>query len=171
MERFKISEVLPLNLYLPFIIILAIELLFYYGLDFYNQKQLQSIQDKKAEIEKKENEIFNKIKNNEAYFIFSQYANSAYLAENRISLNTLIEKFNTAMPKSLIVKSFAYDKKEKSISLNLAFRSWDDYLKFRSYLEKNPKFIIDKESYPRYDEKENLLTFSLTLKLTSQFFK
>ncbi|MFZ8806437.1 MAG: hypothetical protein ACO2OW_02620 [Minisyncoccia bacterium] len=171
MERFKISELIPIGLLLPFLIILGIELLFVYGLSYYNQSQENFLNQKKVELDRKENEILNKIKNNEAYFVFSQYANASFLAQNKISLNTVLEKFNASMPKFLNVKNFSYDEENKEVNLNLSLRSWDEYLRFRNYLQKTAKFKIKKESYPQYDQKSGNLTFNLTLTLTPEFFK
>ncbi len=171
MERFKISEIIPIGFLLPFLIILSIELLFIYGLSYYNQNQENFLNQKKEELDRKENEILNKIKNNEAYFVFSQYANASFLAQNKISLNTVLEKFNASMPKFLSIKNFNYDDEEKEISLNLSFETWEDYLKFRNYLQKTSKFKIKKESFPLKDEKSGNFNFNLTLILTPDFFK
>jgi len=171
MERFKISEIIPIGLLLPFLIILAIEFIFIYGLSFYNQNQENFLSQKKSELDRKENEILNRIKNNESYFVFSQYANVSSLAQQRISLNTILEKFNASMPKFLIIKSFSYDEENKEINLSLSFRTWDEYLKFRNYLQKTAKFKIKNETYPLIDEKSGSLNFSLILNLTPEFFK
>jgi len=173
MERFKISEIIPIGFLLPFLIILGIEILFSYGLSYYNKRQENFLNQKKIGLDEKENEILNKIKNNEAYFVFSQYANVSFLAQNKISLNTVLEKFNASMPKSLNIKNFSYEEKNRELNLNLSlsFKSWDEYLKFRNYLQKTAKFKIKEESYPQYDQKSGDLTFNLSLILTPEFFK
>ncbi|MER3570079.1 MAG: hypothetical protein C4348_00475 [Patescibacteria group bacterium] len=171
MERTKISDILPIGALMPLLIVLGIELLFSYGLAYYNNFQENQIQEKTQNLTQKENEILNKIKTNEGYFVFSQYANIAELAQRRYSVNQIIEKFNKLMPKFLIVKSFAYDDEKKEINLKLSTVNWDDYLKFVDYLEKNPNFKIIENPSPKYNTQSQLIDFTLQIQLTPNFFK
>lgn len=171
MERTKISDILPIGALMPLLVVLGIELLFSYGLAYYNNFQENQIQEKTQNLTQKENEILNKIKTNEGYFVFSQYANIAELAQRRYSVNQIIEKFNKLMPKFLIVKSFAYDDEKKEINLKLSTVNWDDYLKFIDYLEKNPNLRIIENPSPEYNTQSQLIDFTLQIQLTPNFFK
>lgn len=171
MDKTKISEIIPIGVVLPLLIILGVEFLISYGLEFYNSRQIAVIEEKKSFLTSKENEILNKLKNNEGYFLFSQYANISKLAKERFSFNLLLDKFNALMPKFLIIQNFGYDSQNNLISLDLKTKTWDDYLKLITYLKNNEYFSIEKANDPKFNEKEGVVEFQLTLKLKNKFFQ
>jgi len=171
MERSTISQILPLGIILPLVILLGAEFLVSTGLRFYNNHQQNVISEKKSLLDQKENEILNKLKNNEGFFVFSQYANISELAKNRYSFNLLLERFNLLMPQFLIVKNFSYDDENKTITLKVSTLNWDDYFKFYTYLKNNDYFKIDKIDDPKLNEQTQTIDFNLTLKLKPKFFE
>lgn len=169
MEDFNFKNIVPFGLLLPFILLIAFEYFLMLGLDFYNQKLNQQISNLETTLTKKEAELSQSLKDNEAFHSFSQVGNIVEILKNRKSINSVINKFNKIMPKFLILKTFEFDAEKNEININGAVSSWQDYLRFYRYLVTLPDVQLKEFPSPRLEQ--NLINFSMVLFLKPSFYK
>ena len=168
MESWK--NVIPWGLILPFLIIIAIEYGFSYGLNFYNQRLENEIADLEKKIKQKEESLKGGLESNQAFKIFSQAVNIVEILKNKRSLSFTINKFNQLMPKFLTLQEFIYDAEANEIEINASVPSWQVYIRFYKYLVNLKDIEIKSFTSPRLNDK-NIVEFSMVLTLKPSFYK
>jgi hypothetical protein len=165
----NIKDLLPIGLIAPFLIIIAIELIIGFGMDFYTKKLNNQIAILENEIKQKEENLMGGLNTNPSYKVFSQVVNITEILKNRKSLNFVINKFNQLMPKFLIINSFNYNTEKQEIEISVSLQNWQDYFRFYRYLKSLKELEIKSISNPQMD-KNNLINFSVVLLLKPNFY-
>ncbi len=169
MEKLKLNNVLPLGIILPFALILLTEYLLSYGLNFYNQKLSQQINDLESKLVRREKELITNLEANDFFYVFSKVVNILEIARQRHSLNFVIARFNQLMPKFLIIKNFEFDNDENKITIKASVKDWIDYVRFHNYLSKIQHFQIKEIQFPKFEQNE--INFTMVLGLTPSFYQ
>lgn len=162
---------LPLGFLLPFILIIGFEYLVNFGLGFYNERLNATISSLESNLKQKEQELNQMLKENESFYVFSQFVNIAEIARERRSVNFIIDKFNRVMPKFLAIEEFKFDADKNEIEFKGKVNNWVDYVRLHEYITSLPYFMLKELKSPKFDEKENIIEFSMVLFLKPEFYK
>jgi len=168
MENWK--NIIPLGLILPFLIIIGLELLISYGLDFYNQRLGSQIDKLDLVIKQKQESLVESLETNEAFKVFSQTVNLVEVLNKQRSITFIINKFNQLMPKFITIKSFSYDAEKNTIEVSGLANNWQDYLRFYQYITNLKDLKLVAFESPILTD-DNLIHFSLVFYLNPTFFQ
>jgi hypothetical protein len=163
-------NIIPWGFILPFLIIIGLELLISYGLDFYNQILSNQIVNLDSVLKQKQESLAEGLETNEAFKVFSQTVNLVELLNRNQPLSLIITKFNQLMPNFVNLKSFSYDADARTIEISAATRSWLDYVRFHQYVTNLKDLGIKSFKSPSLDDK-NLVNFSMVFFLKPSFFQ
>jgi len=163
-------NIIPWGFILPFLIIIGLELLISYGLDFYNQRLSSQIYNLDSVLKQKQESLAEGLETNEAFKVFSQTVNLVELLNRNQPLSLIINKFNQLMPKFVNLKSFSYNVDERTIEISAVTQSWLDYVRFHQYVTNLKDLELKSFTSPRLDDK-NLVNFSMVFFLKPSFFQ
>lgn len=160
---------IPWGLFVPFLIIILLEYLFSFGLDWYNKSLANRISEKEKFIITKENELKKALENDDAFVVFSKAVNLVDILQNRPSLKFTIRKFNDLMPKFLTIRSFIYDAEKNEIEFNGSVNTWFEYMKLYNYVSNHSDWELKSFTSPQ--QGENFINFNMVLNLKPSFYK
>lgn len=158
-----------LKLSLPFLIIIALEFLISFGLDYYNKILESQILNLENNLQIKEEELLSKLNKNEAFFVFSQTAHIREIFQNRKSSLKMFENIKKLIPKFVTVNSFTYDADKREISFNFEVSNWSDYARFLKYIKSKPELTLKLVFPPQI--LENKIAFSVVLALKENIYQ
>lgn len=169
MESWK--NIIPLGLVLPFLIIIFLEVIIFYGLGFYSQRLNQQITNLDSLIKQKQESLAGALENDEAFRAFSQMVNLVEVLNQKHSLSFVINKFNGLMPRFVTIKDFSYDAEQKTISISASIYGWVNYVRFYEYISNLKDYLeVKSVSSPSLDER-GLVNFSVVFSLKPNFFQ
>jgi hypothetical protein len=165
-------NIIPLGFILPFIIVIVLEFILSYGLDFYSRSLTNQIADLESKLRQREESLAGTLTNNEFYRVFSQVVNLSGLdiLNNNRSLIGAINQFNKLMPKFVSIKNFTYDREAKKISISASVPNWFEYVRFHRYITNLKELKVESLSSPSADER-NVVNFSAVFSLNPSFFQ
>lgn len=169
MEDFKIKNIFPVGIIYPFLILIALEYLLIFVLNFYNQKLTNQISSLEVSLTSKEEELFNDLNSSEAFFSFSQIFNIVEIFKNKKSVSLVINNFKKIMPNFLIVKTFEFDVENNELKIQGATRDWQSYIKLIGYLNNLTDIKVKELSSPKFEN--NFINFSMVLLLKPTFYQ
>jgi hypothetical protein len=170
MENWR--NIIPIGFILPFVIVIALEFILSYGLDFYSRSLTNQIADLESKLRQREESLAGTLTNNEFYRVFSQVVNLSGLdiLNNNRSLIGAINQFNKLMPKFVSIKNFTYDREAKKISISASVPNWFEYVRFHRYITNLKELKVESLSSPSADER-NVVNFSAVFSLNPSFFQ
>jgi cell fate (sporulation/competence/biofilm development) regulator YlbF (YheA/YmcA/DUF963 family) len=163
-------NIIPWGFILPFLIIIGLEILISYGLDFYNQRLSSQIDNLDSVLKQKQESLAESLETNEAFKIFSQTVNLVELLNRNQPLSLIITKFNQIMPNFVNLQSFSYNADEKTIEISAITQSWLDYVRFYQYVTNLKDLELKSFTSPSLNDK-NLVNFSMVFFLKPSFFQ
>lgn len=163
-------SIIPISLILPFIIIIGLELIISYGLDFYNQRLSNQVNNLDLSLKQKQESLIGNLEANESFKVFSQTVNLVEILKLNRQLSFIINKFNQMMPKFITIRNFNYDAEKNIIEISCLAQNWSDYVRFHRYITNLKDLELKSFKSPILDDK-NLINFSMVFFLKPSFFQ
>jgi hypothetical protein len=169
MENWR--NIIPIGFILPFVIIIVIEFGVLYGLNFYKQILQGRIDNLKNDIKTQQSSLAGSLEDNESYQVFSQMVNLLEILNRKHSIVSVLDEFNKIMPKFVTIKNFNYDAESNKISISGNVPDWESYVRFHQYINNLKDLRLDSFTSPTFDEKNNIVNFSMVLVLNQSFYQ
>ncbi len=167
----NIKNLIPIGFLLPFLIIILIEILAVYVLGTFETSLNNQIVAIEETIKRKEEEVIKKLTDNESFVVFSQMVNIIEILKNRNLASVVIDKFNSLMPKFLMIEKFEFDNKKQEINFTANVSNLIDYVRFLSYLNNQLTFELKSITPPEISKESGTVSFSVIIKLKPDFYK
>lgn len=171
MERTGLKNLFPWGAIAPFIFFIIFEYLIAFGLDYYKQNLDNKVSTLEVALTKEENLLNEDLKNNESFFVFSQVKNIVDIVQQRKSFIQVINKFNSIMPNSAILKLkvFEFDANNNEIKIEGTVDNWNDYVKVHNYLANLNEISVKSFTSPKSEG--GLIKFSMVINLKPSFYQ
>lgn len=169
MENFK--NLIPVGFFLPFLVIILFEIAAGYILGIVETSLSNQVVALEKAINTKEEEGVKKLISNESFVAFSQLVNIVEILKNRNLVTVGINKFNSLMPKFLMIESFDFDNDKQEISFSGSVSNLTDYIRFLNYLNSQSAFELKSITPPQISKEGGAVIFSVIIKLKPDFYK
>jgi hypothetical protein len=165
------KDVLPIGFVLPFIVIIIVEYIVFYFLDYVENSFLEKIALLEDSIKAKENEVSALTAKSESFNVFSQFVNVIEILKQRKPIAVIIEKFNASMPSFINIENINIDNQNQIITFSGRVNNLIDYLRMLKYLKTGNEFFkLNSISHSQLSG-EGPITFSATVKIQPQIYQ
>lgn len=158
------------KIFLPFIILIVLEFLFFFGFTKFSSILEEKIAFLESGLKQKESQILTNLKQEGVYYVFSQADHLRRISENKKSVNQVVANFKARMPKFIFIDSFSYDNDKKEIEFSFKINNWRDYIRIANYFKNHPDFVLKSSLQPQISD-DKLINLRVTLGINDSFYK
>lgn len=162
-------ENLPLGLFIPFILIILVELIVSYGFDYYKSRLSTQINNLESQLNRREEGLSDKLAKTDSYFIFSQVINIVEILKNKNSPLTVVRKFTPLVPNFVNVQSVDINMETSEITMGASVPNLISYLRVLNYFRNHPKLELKNQPAPAMSN--NQVYFQMVFALKPAFFE